>query len=407
MRVHIVATELPLLSSEEYQALRDDIGKNGLLQPVLIDERGYIIDGRHRMRACEELGIEVRTELFTGTDAEKRARSNSLNCRRRHLTPSQQAHRVSADSTANHGSNQHKAKEDLQICRSSTARPITVPDASRLSGVSERLIAYGKFVRERGIKQLNDAVKNGKVVLHIAAKVAKLEPSEQKAFIANGFKLPSVPREPKPAAEVIVETAAAITVQPEEQKPTVTAAEKVQALLAEALEVMKAVDCSSEENKGISESVSLFTAAACSLCCDLKPIEAPPVPVKTKGVLFPEAVEERKIAGRMVPTDAEFEAFYSAFPRRVNKEKAKVAFAKAFKTLRKTLAPDAVIETIMQGVSVYAKHADPEVLCYPTTWLNGCRWEDDPGSIGKKAAVKSNAEYGKFRRKTDEEYNSF
>jgi hypothetical protein len=40
-----------------------------------------------------------------------------------------------------------------------------------------------------------------------------------------------------------------------------------------------------------------------------------------------------------------------------------------------------VITTIMTGVGVYATHADPAVLCYPTTWLNGCRWEDEADGI--------------------------
>ena len=53
----------------------------------------------HHMAACRELGIEVKTEMFTGTNAEKRARSNSLNCIRRPLMPSLQGHRGSADVT--------------------------------------------------------------------------------------------------------------------------------------------------------------------------------------------------------------------------------------------------------------------------------------------------------------------
>jgi hypothetical protein len=405
MKIHAIANELPRLSTEEHRALRDDIEKHGQLVPVLVDEQGYIIDGRHRMLACRELGIDVKTDLFTGTTAEKRALSNSLNYRRRHLTPSQQAHRVSADVTVQNGSNRFKTKVGGQNCLPTTAQAVTASEASKLSGVSERLIKYGKFVREHGINQLNDAVKNGKVALNVAARVARKEPSEQKAFIANGFKLPSVPRAPK--ATVIVEPAETITVQPAEQKPTQTAAEKFQALMAEALEVMKGVDRNSEEMKTIYESASLFSAAACTYGCDMSPVVQEPATAKGSGLLFPDVAEERKIAGRMVPKDAEFEAFYAAYPRRVNKAKAKIAFAKAFKTLRKTHEPDAAIATIMQGVSVYAKHANPEVLCHPTTWLNGCRWEDDPSGIGKAVVSQSNAEYGKFRRKTDEEYNTF
>ena len=151
------------------------------------------------------------------------------------------------------------------------------------------------------------------------------------------------------------------------------------------LEALQALDRDSPECKVWYELLNKTHAAATSHCCDMSPVEQVREPKKVPGALFPDAIEEKPQKGRMVPTDEEFEAFYQAYPRRVNKANAKVAFAKAFKTLRKTLAPDAVIETIMQGVSVYAKHANPDVLCHPTTWLNGCRWEDDPGSIGTPA----------------------
>jgi hypothetical protein len=108
------------------------------------------------------------------------------------------------------------------------------------------------------------------------------------------------------------------------------------------------------------------------------------------GTLFPDAIEEKQQQGRQVPTDEEFEAFYRAFPRKVNKAKSKIAFAKAFKTLRKKHDPETVIKTIMVGVDVYVSKANPDALCHPTTWLNGERWDDDPDSIGSPTLSRPN-----------------
>ncbi len=113
---------------------------------------------------------------------------------------------------------------------------------------------------------------------------------------------------------------------------------------------------------------------------------------KAAGMLFPDAVEPPKPKERMVPTDQEFEAFYEAFPRRVNKAKAKIAFRTAFGRLRKKMDCEAAITTIMEGVRVYSENANPEALCHPTTWLNGDRWEDDPSGIGTQDRKSRNAD---------------
>jgi len=49
---------LPNLSGEEFDALKADIAKRGVQVPVEYDDAGNILDGHHRIRACEELGIE-------------------------------------------------------------------------------------------------------------------------------------------------------------------------------------------------------------------------------------------------------------------------------------------------------------------------------------------------------------
>src|ERR1041384_4049243 len=78
---------LPALSPDEFAALKADIAKRGVLVPVEYDEHEAILDGHHRVRACEELGLAqwprvVRRGLSA---AEKRTHVRRLNLARRHL----------------------------------------------------------------------------------------------------------------------------------------------------------------------------------------------------------------------------------------------------------------------------------------------------------------------------------
>ena len=63
---------VPLLSSEEYESLKESIKENGLWLPILCNSEGIILDGHHRFRACIELGIKTKqltnhgSFLYTG-----------------------------------------------------------------------------------------------------------------------------------------------------------------------------------------------------------------------------------------------------------------------------------------------------------------------------------------------------
>ena len=70
-------TLFPPLRDEEYLALRADIEKRGVLVPIEVDgDTGEILDGNHRLRACEELGIrppEIIRHFKTDTDRKEHA----------------------------------------------------------------------------------------------------------------------------------------------------------------------------------------------------------------------------------------------------------------------------------------------------------------------------------------------
>ena len=49
---------MPALSASDYLALKNSIAANGVLVAVELDRDGHVIDGHHRVRACQELGIK-------------------------------------------------------------------------------------------------------------------------------------------------------------------------------------------------------------------------------------------------------------------------------------------------------------------------------------------------------------
>lgn len=77
---------LPPLSDAEYEALREDIAQNGMRHPILVDEKGKILDGHHRARIAAELGFKPERETLHGlTEVEKRDVAFKMNVARRHL----------------------------------------------------------------------------------------------------------------------------------------------------------------------------------------------------------------------------------------------------------------------------------------------------------------------------------
>lgn len=81
---------LPPLSEQEYEALKKSIEINGLDYPVIVDQTGAIVDGFHRQRACEELGIKCsRIIRDFESEYEKYELALSVNCNRRHLSQNQ------------------------------------------------------------------------------------------------------------------------------------------------------------------------------------------------------------------------------------------------------------------------------------------------------------------------------
>jgi len=88
MDTHEIANIIPSMSDTEYQELKADMAANGQIEPIRIYE-GKILDGRHRFKACLEMGMKPKLE--TVNPESPISYVISLNEKRRHLTSSQRA----------------------------------------------------------------------------------------------------------------------------------------------------------------------------------------------------------------------------------------------------------------------------------------------------------------------------
>ena len=71
-------------TTSEYKRLKDSI-RVGQELPIIIDEENCILDGHHRLKVCEELGIKPKVEVRKYQNEEQKIRAiNQLNYARRH-----------------------------------------------------------------------------------------------------------------------------------------------------------------------------------------------------------------------------------------------------------------------------------------------------------------------------------
>jgi ParB-like chromosome segregation protein Spo0J len=74
------------LTDDEYALLKEDIAKRGIISPIIKDAAGNIVDGYHRNKIAEELGLtDIPIKKVDGTEPELQAMAIALNVARRQL----------------------------------------------------------------------------------------------------------------------------------------------------------------------------------------------------------------------------------------------------------------------------------------------------------------------------------
>ncbi|HWI67605.1 MAG TPA: MT-A70 family methyltransferase [Nitrospiraceae bacterium] len=166
---HPLAEMLPLVQGAEFDRLVADIAEHGLLHPLTLYQ-GKVLDGRNRERACRAADVEPGYVEFEGKDPA--AFVISQNLARRHLGPSERA--MVAARMANLKWGQRSDRVEGQICLSK---------AAQLLGVGERSVKSARVVIDRGIPDLQEAVRHGRLAVYEAEKAARLPENAQKEFL--------------------------------------------------------------------------------------------------------------------------------------------------------------------------------------------------------------------------------
>ena len=89
MQVHPAAELFPLIEGKEFDDLVQSIRDHGLIHPGVRDETGVLLDGRNRLRACEQAGVTFRTTTYMGSNPTDYIVASNRD--RRHLTREQLA----------------------------------------------------------------------------------------------------------------------------------------------------------------------------------------------------------------------------------------------------------------------------------------------------------------------------
>jgi hypothetical protein len=158
--VHPAANVIPKMSEEEYANLKQDIATNGQCEDIVVWE-GQLLDGRHRLRACQELGIEPKYfELCENVDPWTYAISRNLH--RRHLTTGQRSMIAAQLATLKNGSNQHN--------KEGGPNGISIDKAAKTMSVSAKSVKRPRTIAAKAPAEVTAAVESGKLTLGAATK---------------------------------------------------------------------------------------------------------------------------------------------------------------------------------------------------------------------------------------------
>ena len=175
-----LASMFPEMTPEELTRLTASMGEHGLLERIAVLQ-GEVIDGRHRLAACAEAGVEPRFEhLPEGTDPVGYVLAR--NADRRHLDKSQRA--VIASKLSG-GSSPGRPSSGENNCVK--MRSFSQTEAAKLLSVSRSMLTLAtRVLAEDGpaVPELREKVERGQVQVTDAARALDQPPEVQRRAVA-------------------------------------------------------------------------------------------------------------------------------------------------------------------------------------------------------------------------------
>jgi hypothetical protein len=174
LKPHKDAARIPVMAEDEFKAFLADLGTRGILVPIEITREGVVLDGRQRLRAARELGLEsvpVRV-IEVGDQLDYMLRAAVL---RRQLNASQRAALVVE--FERYGELRAEGKRRQRANLRQTTEVATLPPrgektrdaAARWAGISARTVQDMTTVHEHDM-DLFESVKRGELGAALAAR---------------------------------------------------------------------------------------------------------------------------------------------------------------------------------------------------------------------------------------------
>ena len=168
----------PEMNDAQFAALKNDIEERGQLVPIVV-KGSEVIDGRKRLRACEELGIEPKV-IELGSDDDPEGLARSLNELRTHYSPSQLAMMAGRRANLPHGVRTDHASKSAKFS-TLEATPVGIGDAAQEVGVAKSTVITAKRVLRDAAPEVVEAVDAGKLTLHAAMNIINAIPKDEQA----------------------------------------------------------------------------------------------------------------------------------------------------------------------------------------------------------------------------------
>jgi ParB-like nuclease domain len=156
---HPIAEIFPMMVGEAFDALVNDIRQYGQREPIIM-LAGVIIDGRNRLRACRQLGVEPRVIEWKG-QGDVAQFIISANLHRRQLSTSQRA--MVAAKLAN------IARGEVGRGRPAIGPQIQGPIAAELLNVGKSTVEEAACVLKYGTEEEIAAVTSGRAAVSSVA----------------------------------------------------------------------------------------------------------------------------------------------------------------------------------------------------------------------------------------------
>lgn len=188
---HPLSKVFPPMSPDEKAALRDSLEVIGVQNPITLHD-GMVLDGWNRYTTCLELGMDCPyAELPEWIEPAQFVRAQNKD--RRHLPLSAWA-LIEVGLSAWHPGSTTKQGGDL---KSPLAEGRTNQAMADAVGATTRTIQRAKAVHQDAVKEVQDAVKSGKMGLPKAAAISKLPKEKQVAAMAQPVQKQEEPQEPE------------------------------------------------------------------------------------------------------------------------------------------------------------------------------------------------------------------